>query len=55
MWHDTSVCELILVMFRLFVGVPVHATSILLWKMDVEAKDIFVGTVFRRQRYNIIL
>lgn len=47
-WHDTSVCELILVMFRLFVGILVHATSVSLWKMDVEAKDVCVSTVFGR-------
>lgn len=31
-----------LVMFSLFVDIPVHATSILLWKTDVEAKDVWL-------------
>lgn len=55
MWHGTSVCELILVMFGLFVSIPIHDISILLWKMDMELKMFgCVSTVFGRQRDNII-
>lgn len=42
-WHDTSVCELIVFMLSLFGGIPVHATSILFWKTDMEAKDAWLS------------
>lgn len=42
MWHGTSVCGLALVIFSLAVSTPAHATSILLLKTNVEAKDAWL-------------
>lgn len=43
LWHDTSVCGLILVIFSLSVSSLAYATSILVSKINVEAKDAWLS------------